>query len=67
MTVNDCNKLLEKCIDAGYVTPKYRLTESGRAELEGAIRTRQHFKKGLPERGEDVYYPQSLRSHVVVG
>lgn len=65
MTVDDCNSLLEKCINAGYISPKYRLTDSGHAELRGAIRTRQHFRKELPELGEDVYYPTSLRSHNV--
>ncbi|MEO5655100.1 MAG: hypothetical protein ABIR00_03840 [Nitrosospira sp.] len=65
MTVDDCNVLLEKCINAGYITQKYRLTDSGHAELKGAIRTRQHFRKELPELGEDVYYPNSLRSHIV--
>ena len=65
MTVDECNSLLEKCINAGYVTPKYRLTDSGYAELRGAIRTRQHFRKVLPECGEEVYYPNSLRSHLV--
>ncbi len=65
MTVDDCNALLEKCISAGYITPKYRLTDSGHAELKGAIRTRQHFRKKLPELGKDVYYPNSLRRHIV--
>lgn len=65
MTVDDCNSLLEKCINAGYVTPKYRLTDAGHAELRGAVRTQQHFRKALPELGEDVYYPKSLRSHLV--
>ncbi len=65
MTVDNCNALLEKCINAGYITPKYRLTDSGHAELKGAIRTQQHFRKELPDRGEDVYYPNSLRSHIV--
>jgi hypothetical protein len=65
MTADDCNSLLEKCINAGYITPKYRLTDSGHAELRGAIRTQQYFRKALPELGEDVYYPQSLRSHLV--
>lgn len=65
MTVDECNALLEKCIDAGYITPRYRLTDSGHAELKGAIRTKQHFRKALPELGNDVYYPTSLRSHIV--
>lgn len=65
MSVDECNSLLEKCISAGYVTPKYRLTDAGHAELRGAIHTKQHFRKVLPELGEDVYYPNSLRSHLV--
>lgn len=65
MTVDNCNSFLEKCINAGYITPKYRLTDSGHAELTGAMRTRQNFRKKLPELGEDVYYPNSLRGHIV--
>jgi len=64
MTIAECNTLLEACINAGYVTPGYRLTTSGLRELKGAVKSRQYFRDALPSRGSDMYYPKSLRGHI---
>jgi hypothetical protein len=63
MSVEDCNSLLERCIEDGYITPRYRLTDLGAAELRGALRSKLHSKKELPDLGSNYYYPTSLRSH----
>ncbi len=64
MTSTECSLLLERCIEAGLVSPKRRLTEKGAAELAGmahAAPARGYRKLPL---GEDSYYPRSLRGRI---
>lgn len=60
-TVEVTNMLVESCISRGLLTQRYRLTALGRSVLRGAMTSNHRIKRPLPSRGDDMYYPSSLR------
>lgn len=64
LTIRQCSAVLETCIEAGLVSPTWRLTELGRAELRGMEGAAGAQPKSAPGLGEDDYYPKSLRVRV---
>jgi hypothetical protein len=63
MSEHGCTVLIERCIAGGLITPTMRLTDAGRAELIGFAGRAKVLLGKVPNRGEDDYYPASLRSH----
>lgn len=53
--------LVERCIQAGWITPRRRIAEAGLAELRGISNISLRRAKRLPDIGEEVYYPTALR------
>ncbi|WP_431286762.1 phosphoribosyltransferase-like protein [Roseateles chitinivorans] len=54
-------ELLESCIAAGFITPLYRITSAGLAEILGASKIRRSGQNRVPELGPEDYYPTALR------
>jgi hypothetical protein len=63
MSSSDCTKLLDRCVECGFLTPTLRLTPAGSAELAYARQFTADPKK-VPSRGSDSYYPRQLRGPV---
>ncbi len=55
----DCRRLIQLCVEWGFLTSRYRLTSAGAAELRAAQRG-AHYKNIAPI-GTDDYYPKMLR------
>lgn len=62
LDVRQTRELIEKCVEAGLMTPRYRISDAGLTELKALKRSRTGRWAGLPEVGEDDYYPTALRS-----
>tara|TARA_R110002124_G_scaffold247289_2_gene412358 strand:- start:66 stop:1319 length:1254 start_codon:yes stop_codon:yes gene_type:complete len=60
-TIKAANMLVESCISRGLLTQRYRLTALGRSVLRGAMKSNHRAKRPLPNLGNDMYYPSSLR------
>ena len=59
-----CAEALVNCIEWGFISPTYRITDKGKAELKAARTFKSYLgniKKTLPDLGEDYYYPKQLR------
>lgn len=63
-TVAECEQLLERCIAAGFVTPKIRITKLGLNEIRGMTGSLMNSVNSVPDLGTDVYHPKALRDHV---
>lgn len=57
----EATALVERCIEAGWITPRRRITEAGLAELRGITNISLRRPGGLPDIGEEAYYPTALR------
>lgn len=57
---DSCARLVEACVDAGLLTPNFRITQAGVAELDAARRT-MALPSRVPPLGSDSYYPRQLR------
>jgi hypothetical protein len=55
----DCRRLIQLCVEWGFLTVRYRLTSAGAAELEAAQRAARI--KAVAPIGTDNYYPTMLR------
>ncbi|EMG7548318.1 hypothetical protein ACKGLS_003459 [Vibrio alginolyticus] len=60
LSVDDCERLMEKCIRCGFITVNRRLTPRGVAELNAVRRWRVRNFKPL-DKGTNYYYPVQLR------
>jgi hypothetical protein len=60
LSAADCTKLLDRCVQLGFLSPMLKITPSGSAELAYAKEFTDDPKK-VPSRGSDSYYPQRLR------
>ncbi|MHA6829430.1 phosphoribosyltransferase-like protein [Ralstonia pseudosolanacearum] len=56
----ECANLRERCVADGLLTPTYRLTPAGLAELRYG-RTLSDRLRSVAEKGSEDYYPSSLR------
>lgn len=56
----ECSRLLDRCVERGYLTATLRLTPHGRAELKEEAWPAERAK-WVPQRGEDGYHPHQLR------
>jgi len=59
----ECISLLENCVRWGLITLTNRLTREGYKELDAA-RNLRNDELVVPPRGEEDYYPKSLRGHI---
>ncbi|MBF39071.1 MAG: hypothetical protein CMF20_08450 [Idiomarinaceae bacterium] len=59
----ECERVLSKCINWGFITAQIRITSAGLAELKGA-RSEGRMKGSVPDKGTEMYYPQSLRKTI---
>lgn len=62
MSHTNSASVVEKCVAAGLLTQRWRLTDQGRAELRAAQRAKRP-KMALPKESEEDYYPLALRNH----
>ncbi|AMA60047.1 phosphoribosyltransferase-like protein [Bradyrhizobium sp. CCGE-LA001] len=60
LTIEECTKIIERCISWRLLTPALRITDRGHAELDYARRKRSGAAT-LPTLGSDEYYPKQLR------
>lgn len=60
LTIEQCTKIIERCISWKFLTPALRLTSLGNAELHYARQMRGDAR-ALPTLGSDSYYPKQLR------
>jgi hypothetical protein len=59
LSEEECKRLIQLCVEWGFLTTRFRLTSAGAAELEAAQRA-DRFKNVAPI-GTDNYYPTMLR------
>lgn len=64
LNIENCEKLLSKCIKWGFITPQRRITPKGNAELDAARKYRCALHVPL-EIGSDYYYPLQLRGAAI--
>lgn len=55
-----CAQIMQRCVKWSFLTPSFRLTERGRAELTAARKVGKVYAGPL-ERGSANYYPKQLR------
>lgn len=55
-----CAEIMQRCVKWGFLTPSFRLTDMGRAEL-AAAKVQGKAYAGVLERGDANYFPQQLR------
>lgn len=55
-----CAQIMQRCVNWGFLTPSFRLTDRGRAEL-AAAREQGKVYAGVLDRGDANYFPQQLR------
>ncbi|WP_434986450.1 phosphoribosyltransferase-like protein [Vreelandella zhaodongensis] len=55
-----CAQIMQRCVKWSFLTPSFRLTERGRAELTAAKKVGKVYA-GFLERGSANYYPNQLR------
>ncbi|MBL29066.1 MAG: hypothetical protein CMM50_16150 [Rhodospirillaceae bacterium] len=55
-----CAEIMQRCVKWGFLTPSFRLTDRGRAEL-AAAREQGKVYAGVLDRGDANYFPQQLR------
>ncbi|MER9342821.1 MULTISPECIES: hypothetical protein [unclassified Mesorhizobium] len=60
LTIEQCTKIIERCISWKFLTPALRVTDRGNAELQYSRRLGEDVG-GLPTLGSDDYYPKQLR------
>lgn len=60
LNVDDCERVIEKCIKWRFITVQRRITEKGLAELNAARKLRIGQLTVL-DKGTDYYYPKQLR------
>lgn len=60
LPISECGELLDRCVEAGFLTPTLKVTPAGRSELADAKEWAAGREK-VPPRGNDVYYPHQLR------
>lgn len=58
----DAAKLLERCIEAGWISARMRITDSGLKELGGLRSASIRSLRGVPLLGADEYHPVALRN-----
>lgn len=63
LSVEDCERLIIKCIKWDFITDQRRLTPRGYAELNAAKKWKDKSFKSL-DKGTDYYYPRQLRDHL---
>jgi hypothetical protein len=63
LAANEAERLIEQCIDKGWISPRRRITDLGHAELKGIQGSQTKLREALPSLGSDVYYPVALRNH----
>jgi hypothetical protein len=59
LSEEDCKRLIQLCVEWGFLTFRFRLTSAGAAELEAAQRAAR--SKDVAPIGTDNYYPTMLR------
>ena len=57
----EATALVERCIEAGWITARRRIAEAGLAELRGISNISLRRARHLPDIGEEAYYPTALR------
>lgn len=60
LTIEQCTKIIERCISWKFLTPALRVTDRGNAELQHSRRLGEEVG-ALPTLGSDDYYPKQLR------
>lgn len=60
LNIKECERVIAKCIDWGFISAQKRITPRGLAELNAARKSRKVVFAPL-ERGSDYYYPRQLR------
>ena len=60
LNVEDCERVINKCIKWKFITVQRRLTAKGLAELDAARKLKVE-KSNILDKGSDYYYPQQLR------
>lgn len=63
LRAKEATELIERCISAGWISPRKRITDKGLAELRGIRSSLVRRAPPLPALGTDEYYPKALRSH----
>jgi len=61
LSAADAARMLERCIEAGWISPRMRITDAGLAEIRGMRLTSMRRLRPIPQLGEDLYYPGALR------
>ena len=61
LPASDAAKLLESCIEAGWISGRKRITDLGLKELGGLRSASIRSLRGVPRLGLDEYYPVALR------
>lgn len=56
-------ELIERCISAGWISVRRRITDKGQAELRGIRVSLTRGTRSAPEPGNNEYYPTALRNH----
>jgi len=59
LSEEDCKRLIQLCVEWGFLTSRFRLTSAGTAELKAAQRAARF--KDVASIGTDDYYPTMLR------
>ncbi len=60
LNIQECERIIAKCIDWGFISAQRRITPRGLAELNVARKSQKVVSVPL-ERGSDYYYPRQLR------
>jgi hypothetical protein len=63
MSAKEASGLIERCIDAGWISARGRITDKGLAELRGMRGSSVRRVRPLPDLGKEEYYPTALRDH----
>lgn len=63
LSAGEAIELIEKCIGAGWISARRRITDKGLAELRGIRASSTRSVRPAPDLGKDEYYPTALRGH----
>lgn len=64
LNAREAAQLIEACVEAGWISPRGRITDVGLAEIRGIRASRMGHIRTIPKYGEDEYYPTALRSRI---
>lgn len=63
LSAKEALELIERCISAGWISARRRITDKGQAELRGIRASLTRSARPEPDLGKDEYYPTALRDH----